>query len=159
MKSVSGSHRRRHKPKPFYQVRDFDPADIKLLYQLYRLGKLPYIRDELKADEFKEAITLYISLSYTHGWTIDGVCSVFGLDTGNNMLLKNVYWHPKATLRMKVKAAISFFYFIKELAITVFYSEYQDKKFFELMEDFSLLRRVGTIYGKYKRFTEFQTRE
>jgi len=135
-----------------------------MVFQMYRLGKLHWeFKEGLGVKEFIQALTVYVTAAFTHSWSARSdkpLCSVFALDTGDFLLMKDVIWHPRITTREKLECGETFFSFIRKVP-TVVIAEFDDKHYFEKLCNKKLLRRVGTVYGigNNNKMTEFQTRE
>lgn len=145
-----------------------DVDDAKLMYQAYRLNQLPKgwkAQQNLKPTEFIESLDDFIKAHYDLNWSIrDGnqpILILFGKDVERFLILGDVVWWPKTSDRRKVEAVTAVLNEIRKDRVGLIEAEYEYKKFYEILCNHKILRRVGSLYDtieKNSRTTFFQTR-
>ena len=145
-----------------------DEADAKLMYQAYRLNLLPggwKAQQNMEPKDFIETLDGFIRRNYDLNWSVreDGqpLIVVFAKDANKFLIMGDVVWWSKVTDRQRVEAAAAIFNEIRKDRVAFIEAEYQHKKFYELLVNRKILRRVGSIYDtlhKDSRTTFFQTR-
>ena len=99
----------------------------------------------LAMGEFDEA---YIMEAQTN--KLIPVGAFFGINAGPFLLIGNAMWFSWASHRNRIEAAVNAINELRKKRLLIFYSNYNDKKFYEYICKHGILRRVGTIEGLYK---------
>lgn len=143
--------------------------DAKLFYAVYKLKRLPSgwtAQQDLKPQEFVDNLDEFIRRNYDINWSVrkneKPMAVILGMDAGKHIVIGDMIWHPKATPRTKLEVGVTFFKEIRLLKSCLVESEYKYKKFYERLCDYSLLRRVGSLYDtidKNSKTLLFQTRK
>ena len=139
-----------------------DEKDARIAYAVYRLGLLPEgwnPVEGLKPIDFIGVLDEFIASHYTHAYSVrsndDPICVVFGIGASEFIIIGDVIWNPKASNRQKIEAHSKFF---TEINNSIVFSDFDNKKFYERLMDYKILRRVGTVYKDGQRLAQFQTR-
>lgn len=149
-------------------ISELGEPEARVMYQAYRLGSLPEgwrVKKDLKPLDFIEVIDGFIQATYSYGWSVrdeeQPLVMVFGKDVDRFIVMGDVIWWPKISKRRKVDAIAALLNEVRKSRVGLIEAEYKDKKFYELLMKFKILRRVGSLYDtidKNSRTTLFQTR-
>lgn len=165
MKSVLGTRKRIRKD---VSIDPISSIDEKLIYIAYRLGKLPNAwRSEpgISVSEFSSTVRAFILQNHDYAWSLrrngepKGI--VFGVDAGATVVIGDVIWHPKTTVREKLELSAALGESLRKDNVAIIRSSYEHKHFYETLCSWRILRRVGTLYDvpeSGQRSLEYQTR-
>ena len=119
----------------------------------------------MKPQEFIESLDEFIRENYDLNWSVrlenQPLAIVFGKDISRFVVMGDVVWWPKTSDRKKVESIAAVLNEVRKDRVGLIEAEYKDKKFYELLADHKILRRVGSLYDtieKGSRTTFFQTR-
>lgn len=145
-----------------------DESDAKVIYQAYRTETLPAgwdLPEGIKPVEFVEILDNHITSNYDFNWSVrkDGqpLCVCFAKDLTRYMMIGDMVWWPKTGKKAKVQAVAALLNEIRKDNVGLIEAEYEHKKFYELMVNHKILRRIGSLYDTFEkgsRTTFFQTR-
>ena len=165
MKSES-EHRNPIKTDHLVVINGLDEDDAKVAYQAYRLGTLPWKSiKKMDPQEFVLSMDEFIQNNYDLSWSIkkDGqtLLILFGKDNGKFIILGDVIWWPKTTNRQRLQSVAAVLKEIRKIKVGLIEADYQYKRFYEILCNHKILRRVGSLYDTDRpgsRTTFFQTR-
>jgi len=163
---------------------DFRPIeldDVKYAWAAYRAGALGSMREDWKepkltAAEFKDAFGREVISNYSSCWVLFAntpkgflpVGFVLAFFSHPNPLLApfqiigDMVWFPWASRRNKVESAVNFFAKVrKEYPLTEYARGGVAKRFFEVMCQHGVMRRVGTTFNVFhgEPVAVFETRQ
>ena len=132
-------------------VHEMDKDDAKMLYQAYRLDKLPSgwsPKKGLEPFEYLASLDEFIQSYYDYAWSVrdeDKTLGVtFGREVAGMVFVGDVIWHAKASKRQKYE---SYAALISSLdMVLMFTAPLEYKNLFDKLINRKLVRRVGTVY-------------
>ncbi len=148
---------------------DMDKDDAKMMYQSYRLGRLPPkwgAREDMDVMEYLAQLDDFIADNYQFAWSVrdkDKTIGIFfGLTWGaNSALIGDTIWHAKVTKRNMYEATIAALDELRKTMVIILRADFKHKTLFDKLMNQKIIRRVGTIYdleGRDSRQAEYQTR-
>ena len=142
--------------------------DLRYVWAAYKKGCLASMGEqwaggEMAAPEFSEAFEAEIKSNYHGTWTLFAearkgfmpVGLVLGFWSHPNprfapfMIVGDMVWFPWATPRIRIEAAVYFFHRIRAEIPMVEYAREQHKRFFEVLCQHGIMRRIGTSSNVY----------
>lgn len=105
----------------------------------------------------------YIVSNYQYAWSVKSpksvVMNIFGIAVQSFVFVCDPVFDVKASKRQRVEAGIVLFDKLRDQLALVVQGKDADKRFFERLEDYDILRRIGTFYSlEGDRLAQFQTR-
>lgn len=152
--------------KPVF--RPIEQEDMKYIWAAYRNGALETMGDDFKsadlsAADFAQRFEQEILANYSGAWTMfaetkRGMIPV-GLALGFYshhdqkfapfMIVGDLIWFPWSTHRNRIESAVNFFHRIRSTTPMVEYARGEYKRFFEMICQHGVMRRIGTTYNVY----------
>lgn len=166
----SSKHRLSRLLKTEITFREPGPEDLKWLWAAYKMGDFDdAIVPDIEQEDF--AATLE-TLLLRYDWGTIAVAKIPGKDEPvpvglfvvqgeDRVVSPHVRWFSWAKPRVRLAGAAKFLIELKKDAIGLIYAEYKDKRFFEQLCKYGIIRRVGTMhnfYGEGQRAALFETR-
>src|SRR5262245_34194038 len=150
--------------------RPIEAEDIRWAYAAYKKGALaqlagPLIDTGMTPDEFGVAFQPLVTTRYHGAWILftetKRVFCPVGLVVAFYshpepalspfMILGDIIWFPWASVRNRVEAAVYFFHVIRSSLAMVGYANGEaSKKFFEMICQHGVMRRIGTTFNMIK---------
>ena len=150
---------------------DFRPIereDLKYIGAAYRKGALAsmgedFASGEMSKDDFLDRFEREIRENYAAAWTLFAetgkgfipVGLVLGFWSHPNprfspfMIVGDMIWFPWSSPRNRIESAVCFFHRIRHEIAMVEYAEERFKRFFEMICQHGVMRRIGTSYNVY----------
>jgi hypothetical protein len=165
-------------PRPTWRLKktlarkvDFRPIeqdDIKYAYVAYKKGLLASMGERWASGEmdpatFAKQFEAEVITVYHAAWTLMAesrkgympVAIVLGFyshplpQLAPFMIVGDMIWFPWATARNKIESAVAFFSRIRNEIPMVEYASEQHKRFFEMICQHGVMRRIGTMHHVY----------
>jgi hypothetical protein len=150
---------------------DFRPIerdDMKYAYAAYKKGRMASMGErwaggELTPSEFAEAFEVEIQTVYHGVWVLLAEGSKGYIPAGMVMgfwshpdprfapfmIVGDIIWFPWASARNRIESAVGFFARIRSEIAMVEYASEEHKRFFEMICQHGIMRRVGTSFNVY----------
>lgn len=134
-----------------------EEEDLKWLWAAYKRGAFKWLPSDMDGQVFKDrALKLLATVSeafvaYAPGHLDDQPVGLISLaiDQHDNYEV-HVEWFPWATARNKIEVTAKFLREVGRYKNLVVYSEVKNKRFFERMMDYGILRRVGHVSNFFR---------
>lgn len=146
--------------------RPIEAEDIRFAWAAYKKGALaqlagPFERTDMSADEFEVTFQATVTTRYHGAWTLFADTRRGNMPVGMVlafyshpepalspfMILGDIIWFPWASTRNKIEAAVYFFSVIRSSLSLVGYANGDvNKRFFEMLCQHSVMRRIGTTF-------------
>lgn len=161
------------------EFRPIEREDIRYAWAAYKKGCMTsmgakWAGGEMDAADFATAFEVEVSTIYHGAWTLMAQSRKGFLPVGfvlafyshpdprlsPFMILGDIIWFPWATARNKIEAAVHFFNCIRSSIPMVEYASEKNTRFFEMICQHGLMRRVGTMHIVYpgEKTAVFETR-
>lgn len=130
--------------------------DVKFAGAAWKLGAFkggPVFDREMTPQEFRESFTNLVT-SLGAAWTVlaDGpkgirpIGMIFGVAAGKVLTLTRAVPMPWSTTRQRVQGFLAWLNAMRRELVVLEYAKHSDKRFWEQMCRYGVMRRVGTIY-------------
>lgn len=148
--------------------RPIEEADMKYIWAAYRKGSLAsmggdFVSGEMTAAEFAQRFEQEIIGNYAGAWTLFAetkrgaipVGLALGFYSHPNpklapfMIVGDLIWFPWSTHRNRIESAVNFFHRIRATVPMVEYARGEYKRFFEMICQHGVMRRIGTTHNVY----------
>ena len=157
--------------KTLARTQDFRPLerdDLRYIWAAYKKGSLAsmggvFASPDMDSVDFSTAFEAEITTVYHAAWILMAdtkrgimpVGLVLGFYSHPNprfapfMIIGDMIWFPWASKRNKVESAVNFFNRIRHEIKMVEYANEKAKKFFEMICQHGIMRRIGTSFNVY----------
>ena len=150
------------------EFRPIEASDVKYAWAGYKKGALkdmagPLADESLTAEQFNETFQELVVTRYHSAWTLFAetgrgflpVGMVFAFlshaELSPFMIVGDMVWFPWASPRNKIESAVNFFEIIRHSIPMMEYAQNDtNKRFFEMLCQHSVMRRVGTTFNVTK---------
>lgn len=150
------------------ESRPIEREDLKFVWAAYKKGCLASMGDgwgddKMSSAEFNAAFEQEITSTYHGSWTLFAesrkgfipVGLVLGFWSHPNprfapfMIIGDMIWFPWASARNRIESAVGFFHRIRSDIAMVEYARAEHKRFFEMICQHGIMRRIGTSFNVY----------
>lgn len=150
---------------------DFRPIeddDIKFVWAAYKSGRLASMGKDFEDGkmapaQFRERFQAEILANYAGAWTMFSITPKGKMPVGlilgfwshpeprlsPFMIVGDIIWFSWATARIKIESAVNFFDRVRKTIAFMEYAQSKDQKFFDVLCQHGIMRRVGTSYNVY----------
>lgn len=151
------------------EFRPIEREDMRYIWAAYKKGCMAsmgakWADTQMEALAFSEAFEIEVTTVYHGAWTLLAetrkgfipVGFVLGFYSHPDpkfapfMIVGDMVWFPWATARNKIESAVNFFNRIRSEIPMVEYARDQHKRFFEMICQHGVMRRVGTMHNVYR---------
>ena len=151
------------------EFRPIEQEDLRYAWAAYKGGALASMGENWAAGDkdptaFAEAFQVEVSTLYHGAWTmfaenkkgfipVGFVLGFWSHPTARFspfMIVGDILWCPWASARNRIESAVNFFNRIRSDIAMVEYASEQNKRFFEMICQHGIMRRVGTTFNVYK---------
>lgn len=151
------------------EFRPVEREDMRYAYAAYKNGCLASMGEkwasgEMDAVAFAQAFEVELTTVYHGAWALlaetrkgfipVGVVLAFYSHPDPRfapfMVVGDMVWFPWATARNKIESAVNFFNRVRSERPMVEYASEKNKRFFEMICQHGIMRRVGTMHNVYK---------
>lgn len=128
-----------------------------------KIGILKHIPEYLSPEEFKDYVMELSVRHFDFAWTLikddQPVGVVYGKEFGDSIILGSITWFTWASNRNIIESLLYFINRMRKEVHLIGTAEMKDKKFFEHMARYGVIRRVGTFNQSNPVMTVFESRK